>query len=224
MSSADLRALTDKSRASLEVARQQVNIQQAGVDLAKAQRKPSLGLSLSGLLRNPVSAIVSRFGVTLGLSLAQNLFDSGRNRSQIAEAQALLDQQQQNLRNQRINLFNQIEQSLLQYDSAQKSVASADLAVTSANEAVSAAQLGYQAGARTNLDVSDAQFNLLQAQTQAVNARFDAAIAQVLLAAAVGVATETGRAAYEQSLREEAQRVLTTQSAGVRPVKGKKRR
>lgn len=211
MSSADLRALTDKSRASLATAEQQVNISQAGVDLAKAQRRPSLGLSLAGLINNPVTAIISRFGAVFGLNIAQNLFDSGRSKSQIAEAQALLAQSQQSLRNQRLNLYNQIEQALLQFDAAQKSVASTDTAVVAGQEAVRAAQLGYQAGVRTSVDVSDAQNSLLQAQTNAVNSRFDAAIAQVSLAAAVGVSTEAGQTAYLRALREEAQRTLATQ-------------
>ncbi|MBV9867487.1 MAG: TolC family protein [Abitibacteriaceae bacterium] len=223
-SSAELRALSDKSRASLQAAQQQVNVAQAGVDLAKAQRRPNIGLSLTGLLNNPISAFVKRFGALLGLNVAQSLIDSGRTKSQIAEARALLDQSQNNLQLQRINLYSQIEQALLAFDSAQKSVASADTAVASAQEAVRAAQLGYTAGVRTSLDVSDAQNNLLQAQTNAVNARFDAAIAQVLLASSVGISTEAGQTAYERALREEAQRVLATQPSNTTKVSRKKRR
>jgi outer membrane protein TolC len=138
--------------------------------------------------------------------VAQTLFDSGRARSQIDEARALAEQSRQNLGNQRLNVANQIEQSLLSLDSAQKRLASADTAVVAAAEALRAAQLGYEAGARTRLEVSDAQVALLTAQTEAVNARFEVAQSQADLSAAVGVLTTEGQAAYERALADEATR------------------
>lgn len=208
-----LRELADRYRPALESARAQVRTAEANVDVAKAQRKPSVDLSLSGFLRNPVT-FAGRFALGLGLGIAQTLFDSGRARSQIAEAQALAEQSRQGLRNQRSGVSDQIGQALLTLYSAQGRERSADTAVVSALEAVRAAQLGYEAGTLTALDVSDAQNALLLAQTEAVNARFDVATAQAQLSAAVGLLTEEGQAAYRRALQEEQARQGQGDAAG----------
>jgi outer membrane protein TolC len=220
-SSADLRALAGQQRPALAAGEAQVEAGEAGIDVARAQRKPSLGLSLTGLLRNPVT-FAGRFALGLGLNVAQNLFDSGRARSQIDEARALAEQSRQNLGNQRLNVANQIEQSLLALDSAQKRLASADVAVVAAAEALRASQLGYEAGARTRLEVSDAQVALLTAQTDAVNARFEVADAQANLSAAVGVFTTEGQTAYERALTQETQQAQAL--AAQQPAPKKKRK
>jgi outer membrane protein TolC len=221
-SSAVLRDIAERSRPAIAAGQAQVEAGEAGVDVAKAQRKPSLGLSLTGLLRNPVG-FAGRFALGIGLNVAQTLFDSGRARSQIDEARALAEQSRQNLGNQRLNVANQIEQALLSLDSAQKRLASADVAVVAAAEALRASQLGYEAGARTRLEVSDAQVALLTAQTEAVNARFQVAQSQADLSAAVGVLTTEGQAAYERALTDEAKRAEALAAQETQPKKKRKK-
>jgi outer membrane protein len=122
-----------------------------------------------------------------------------------------------------LQVANQIEQALLTLDTAQKREISADTGVVSAAEAVRATQVGYQAGARTALEVTDAQAALLAAQTDAVNARFDVATAQSRLAAAVGVLTGEGQTAYQRALAEEEQ-AIRARDAKVVPVKNDKKK
>ncbi|HVF09779.1 MAG TPA: TolC family protein [Abditibacteriaceae bacterium] len=205
-SSAELRAIAEASSRELAAAREQVRVAEANVDVAKAQRKPSLGLSVSGFLSNPAS-FLGRFAASLGLGIAQTLFDSGRARSQISEARSLLEQARQNLQGQRLTVGNDIEQLLLEVDAAQRRLDTTDVAVVSAREAVRAAQLGYEAGALTSVDVSDAQSAFIAAQTEAVNARFDLALSRARLAAAAGVLTPAWQAAYEVALRDELARL-----------------
>lgn len=181
---------------------EQLRAAEANIDVAKAAKRPSLGLSLGGLLRNPTN-FLGRFALTLGLSLAQNLFDSGRASSQIREARALADQARANVNFSRLQVANQIESSLLVLDASQKRVQLSEAGVLAAREALRAANLGYEAGVQTSLEVSDAQAALLSAQQQAVNARFDVANAQSNLSAAVGVLTVEGQRAYELALQQE---------------------
>jgi outer membrane protein TolC len=169
------------------------------VEVARSQRRPSIGLNVLGLLRNPVT-FAGRFLLSLGADVAQTLFDSGRARSQVAEARAVVDQLRNQLAGQRLEVANDIEQALLAFDSAEKRLTSADVGVISAREAVRAAQIGYAAGVSTALEVSDAQSALLAAETEAVNARFDVAGAQAQLAAAVGVLPVEGQTAYQRAV------------------------
>ncbi len=184
--SADLRAVVATDLPSLQATQENINAAQFNVAAQKAQRKPSIGLSLTGLLRDPIGAI-GRAILGAGVSVAQNLFDGGRISSQVREANASLEQARLGLTGQQLQVANAIEGSLLTLDSARKKLASTDTAVLSAQEALRAAQLAFTAGAGTPLDVTDAQNALLQAQTAAVNARFDVAQAQVQLAAATAI-------------------------------------
>jgi outer membrane protein TolC len=192
---AQLQLVAKQGRQSLAVTNAQIESAEASVDLARAAKKPSVGLDILGLVRNPVS-FVGRFLLSLGGSFAQNLFDSGRTRAQVQEAQAVLKQLKFQRTGQEQAIANDIEQSLLLLDSAQKRLVSSDIGVLSARDALSSAQLGYAAGESTALEVSDAQAALLTAQTESVNTRFDVAAAQARLAAATGVFPEEAQTAY----------------------------
>lgn len=200
--SPDLRAAAEATLPSLDASREAVNAAGYNVDVQRAQRKPNIAASLTGLLRNPAT-FVSRFAITAGLSLAQTLFSSGRISSQVAESKAQLEQARFNLQGQRLQVANAIEGSLLNLDSALKRLTSADTAVISAQEALRAAQLSYSAGAGTQLEVTDAQNALLIAQTDAVNARYQVAQAQVQLAAATAI-TQGGSATGSTGLGSSA--------------------
>jgi len=194
-----LRALAEAARPSLAASRAQIEAARAQVDVARAARRPSLGLDLTGLLRNPAT-LLGRFALSLGLVGAYTAFDSGRAGSQIAEAQALVGQEQNNLAGQRLNVGNAIEQARLSLEAAQSRLRSSDEAVIGALEGERVAQVGFRAGLKTGLDLSDAQNALIQTQTDAINTRFDFAGAQARLAAEVGVLTTEEQSAYERAL------------------------
>ncbi|MBW3635350.1 MAG: TolC family protein, partial [Armatimonadetes bacterium] len=200
--SAQLREVAEAALPSLEATREGVNTADFNVDAQRAQRRPSIGASLSGILRNPVQ-FASRFLLGAGLSVAQTIFDSGRIRSQITEAQAQAQQARFGLSGQQLQVANAIEGSLLTLDSARKRLASSDVGVLAAAEALRAAQLSFSAGAGTPLDVTDAQNALVAAQNDAVNARFEVAQAQVQLAAATAI-TQGGSATGRTGLGSSA--------------------
>lgn len=206
LSPQQLRDVAERNRPALLAAQDQITAALANVDVAKAARKPSLSASLSGILRNPVT-FLGRFALSAGLSLGQTLFDSGRAKSQITEAQALLEQARRSQDVTRQQTAFQLEQQILAVDAAQRKLDSTDAAVVTAREALRAAQVGYNAGVRTNVEVSDAQTALLSAQTDAINSRFDLANARAQLASALGMMSKDWQVAYEAVLREEIRRI-----------------
>jgi len=217
-----LRTTAGTSRESLAVLEAQLRAAEASVDVAKSQRRPSVGFNLSSFLSNPAT-FAGRLALSLGLNLAQTIVDSGRTRSQVREAQSIVEQLRQQLAGQRLQVANQIEQALLGLDSAQKRVGSADSAVISGAEALRAAQLGYEAGVSTSLEVSDAQAALLTAQTDAVNARFDLAQSQAQLAAAVGVLNPSMRDAYNQALGEATAKIGGARTTAEQPQRKRRK-
>lgn len=217
LSPQQLRAVAEKNRAALISSQEQINAALANVDVAKAAKKPSLSASLSGILRNPVT-FLGRFALSAGLSVAQTLFDSGRAKSQIAEAQALLEQARRSQDVTRQQTAFQLEQQILTVDAAQRKLESTDAAIRTAIEALRAAQIGYAAGVRTNVEVSDAQTALLSAKTDAINARFDLANARAQLASSLGLQSREWQEAYEAQLRREIQNINQGAVQGNAPV------
>ncbi len=209
LSPQQLRGVAEKNRSALIAAQEQIKAAMANVDVAKAAKKPSLSASLSGILRNPVT-FLGRFALSMGLSVAQTLFDSGRAKSQISEANALLQQAKSSQDVTRQQTAFLLEQQILNLDAAQHKLESTDTAIRTAIEALRAAQIGYAAGVRTNVEVSDAQTALLSAQTDAINTRFDLANARAQLASSLGVMSREWQVAYEAQLREEIKRIKET--------------
>ncbi len=200
--SAGLQGLAGSTRQSLAVTQAQIGAAEAAVEIAKTGKRPQLGLNLSALLRNPAT-FLGNFGASIGLGLAQNLFDSGRTRNQVDTARAALTQLQARLAGQRLEVAGAIETSLLSLDSAQRRQLNSETGVRSAREALRVAQIGFRSGVRTTLDLADAQAALLSAQTDAVNARFDVADAQATLAAGVGIYTVEAQNARQRAIRDE---------------------
>ncbi len=196
--SADLRAVVSEELPSLLATQENITASEYNVKAQQAQRKPNIGISLTGLLRDPVGAI-GRGILGAGVSLAQTLFDGGRISSQVREANSSLDQARLGFVGQQLQVANAIEGSLLTLDSARKRLESTDIAVLSAEEALRASNLSFTAGAGTQFDVTNAQNALLQAQNNAINARFDVAQAQVQLAAATAI-TAGGSATGQSGL------------------------
>ncbi len=206
LSPQQLRAVAEKNRATLIAAQEQINAALANVDVAKAAKKPSLAASLSGILRNPVT-FLGRFALSAGLSVAQTLFDSGRAKSQITEAKALVEQAKSSQNVTRQQTAFQLEQQIFTVDASQRKLESTDAAIRTATEALRAAQIGYAAGVRTNVEVSDAQTALLSAKTDAINARFDVANARAQLASSLGLQSREWQVAYEAQLKQEILRI-----------------
>ena len=197
-----LRALADQSRPALAQSRAQIEAADQQTNVAKAQKRLAIDLNFGAILRSP-TRFVSSFALTLAGTLAQNLFDNGRAKSQIAEARALAAQSRDDLRDQRLQVADQIERALLAFDVAQIQLDTTGVAVVAAQGALRATQTGYAAGTKTQVDISDAQSVLLQAQTSAVNARFDVATARVNLSAATGVLLPEAQTAFNSVIARE---------------------
>jgi len=223
--STGLQVLAGSTQQSLAVTQAQIGAAQEAIKIAQSNRRPQLGATLSGLLRNPAT-FLGNFGASIGLGLSQDLFDSNRTRDQVRVARAALTQLQARLAGQRLQVAQAIETSLLSLDSSQRRQNNAETGVVSASEALRVAQIGFRSGVSTTLDVANAQASLLSAQTDAVNARFDVADSQATLAAAIGIYTTEEQAARARALRaqQDAEAQAQKQRALLHPKPKKKRR
>ncbi len=121
-----------------------------------------------------------------GLSLDWSLFEGGRRRAQVQEAEAqleALDAQDEALR-QRIRL--ELEQARLGVRAARATLEADGEVVVNARERLRLAEGRYAAGLGSGLELNDAQVAVTNAAAQEVKARFTLAAARAQLARALG--------------------------------------
>ncbi len=114
------------------------------------------------------------------------VFDGGRVRAELNQAQLQLEQTELNLKRTLDNVRLQVQQSYLNWQNARERWDAAQVAVKEASETARLTEEAYRAGAVSLLDVLNAQVALAQAETQEIQARYDLRRAAFALRHAIG--------------------------------------
>jgi len=136
--------------------------------------------SLSSLITAP-SAFWS-----LGGDLLQPIFNGGRNRANLAAAQAAYQESVANYRQSALIAFQQVEDSLSGLDSLSRAAETQNAAVSDAHRALDIANDRYVGGLTTFLDVITAQSVLLSNQRLSTQLLGQQMVTSVLLVKALG--------------------------------------
>lgn len=176
-------------RPDIAAAQRNVEAATASLGVAKSAYYPSLTLSgllgyesgsMGNLLTSP--SLLWAFGP----ALAVNVFDGGKRKSQVAQAQAVLDQTVANYRTTVITAFQQVEDSLSTIDHLGKAAASEKLATEAADKALRISTSRYQLGGASYLEVTTSQLTALQAQRNLIASNTSLSVASVSLVRALG--------------------------------------
>lgn len=167
--------------AQLEAARANIQVARAAL-LPSLQLTGSTGLASQSLLSlaNPTHTL------SLGASLAQTLFDHGKNQANIDLARSRQQELVYSYQQAVLTALNEVEDALksLATNQAQRSLQRQ--VVAEAEKTLSLAELRYQSGADELLSVLDAQRTLFQAKDQLAQLRLNQLIAQANLFKALG--------------------------------------
>lgn len=137
--------------------------------------------------------------VTLRLDLP--LFAGGGTQSRVRQAGHLLEQRQHELTRLRREVERQTRDAYESVLSSQAQAAAFRQAVTSNETALAATEAGLQTGARTNIDVLNAQRELYRARRDHARSRYDVLLNQLRLELAAGQANEDSLTRINQLLR-----------------------
>jgi outer membrane protein TolC len=144
------------------------------IRLAHRNLEPYLNASISGAY----AATSNSFGqdrgtASVGLGLTVPLYDGGATRAQVQSARSdergALIQKDQYAR----GIKAEVQQSVIAVRDADERRTAIARTVDQAREALRLANVRFQAGVGTQLDVNDAQTALTQAETNQVNAQYD---------------------------------------------------
>jgi outer membrane protein len=179
-----------QARLALEVA-------QLEVDKAKTGHLPSLDLQASIAhaqfpTGNPMGSIAASTGYqttisTVGLQLTWPLIAGGAVLAREGETLALQDKAQAQLDDALRGSAQATRAAYLNLQSALEQIQALQAAQDASRTALDADKLGYQVGARTNIDVLNAETEVFQTRRDLIRARYDALLGLLRLKQAAGV-------------------------------------
>ncbi|HEU5300371.1 MAG TPA: TolC family protein [bacterium] len=162
---------------------------QAGIELARSGARPNLALQASGAYSNTGGLFAGSSGSTswsVTLAATLNLFDGGVTRERVREAELRLEQLRAIEAQQKQGVELEVRQAYINLQSAAEELAGADALIAQAQEALRIANVRFQSGVGTNLEVLNAQTAASQAEAGKVEALFNYNLARATLERAVG--------------------------------------
>ena len=176
-------------RPDIASAERQVAAANAQIGVERAAFFPTLTLSATGGFE------ASNIGTwltwpsrywSLGPQLAETIFDAGRRRAQVRQAQVSYDAAVATYRESVLDAFQQVEDNLAALRILEDVTKTQNDAVQAAQQALDISNFQYRAGTVSYLQVLSAQTAAFQAQSTAVSTMTRRMVASVLLVEALG--------------------------------------
>ncbi len=176
-------------RPELAEVRARLATAQAAVQLAESGGRLNLGLSGAYSYSNsgafgPGTALSTTWSVTLAATL--NVSDGGLAKERVDEAKQRLEQLKAAEAQQRQAIELEVRQAYLNLQSAREEMLVAEALVAQAAEALRIANVRFEAGVGTSLEVLSAQASSSQAEAATSQAQFNYNVARAALERAVG--------------------------------------
>ncbi|HEY9823930.1 MAG TPA: TolC family protein, partial [Stenomitos sp.] len=158
-------------RIELEQTRLQRQITLQQKRIVASQKRPQVqGFASLNLADDLEDRVLGDYGYSVGVQVSLNVFDGGNVRAQqrqLDEALLTLDQQFNQLKE---SIRLEVEQAYFNLQASATNISTAQQAITQAQEGLRLAQLRLQAGVGTTLEVTRAQADLTQAQSNLIGA------------------------------------------------------
>ena len=186
-------SVADQVHPAIRRARLGLDVATLETDKARAGERPTLDAvaSLGSThTRGGLDALNRSFGTgttaSVGVQLNWPLYTGGSTQNRIKETLALEEQSRNSLEAARRSVAQATRQAYFGLQSGLAQVKALEAAESSSKLALEATQLGYRVGVRVNLDVLNAQSQLVSTQRDLARARYDALLATLRLKQASG--------------------------------------
>lgn len=172
-----------RQRPDLRNAELNLQVSKLGVDIARANSLIRLQITARGF--REVEPNVRTQG-SLSVIASYPVFDGGLTRANLREAEANLESAQFRLQQAERDAYAEVESAVLTLRETAERLEASRVAVAAARRNFDAAQESLREGVGTIIEVLTAQLALITAETNLVQATYDAAIAELQLRLAVG--------------------------------------
>jgi len=167
-------------RQDLAALHQQLQATRRQIRVLRATHYPTLqgtaAHDISKGQRFPVDQSVEINSVVFSLSVP--FYDGGQSHARMREAEATARKFEQQIQSLRLQIRNDVVRTFLTIEGASELIDAANEGLVSASKALYDANIGYEAGVRTSLEVLDAQTKLTTARTSLSQAQHDYSVAR----------------------------------------------
>lgn len=170
-------------RPDLRDAELRLQISRLGLDAARLNSLLRLQISARGFREYDPN---SRTQGSISIVASYPLFDGGLTRASLREAEASLQSAQFRLQQAERDAYAEVESALLSIREASERLEASRIALAAAQRNFDAAQESLREGVGTIVEVLTAQLALITAETNLVQATYDAAVAELQLRVATG--------------------------------------
>jgi len=186
----DLQQKTLANNSLLKQNEKNIAITEFNIKINKANYLPTLGLNTSygwnksdneNLANNFQPKATSSNGLSAGLSLSWNLFDSGATKTRVANAKIALENQQILLEQQKVTIKNNLKNTWGNYKNQLFILKAQETNVLTNQNNFNRTQERYKLGQVTSIEFRQAQINLINSKTALNNAKFDAKLIEIQL-------------------------------------------
>ncbi|WEF23637.1 TolC family outer membrane protein [Paracoccus sp. S3-43] len=187
----EARAIGQRNHPLIAQAQRRAAAAELGVAIAAAERNPTLTGNLGvGVTRSPQTQLGgvydNRNSASVGLELNQTIYSGGRLPAAHRRAMAERDQARSALLNLSRQISQQVGESWANIDVARAQIGAIDEQIAAAQQAYNGVREEAALGARTTLDVLDAEQSLLEARADKITAEANLQLAHYQLLAAMG--------------------------------------
>jgi protease secretion system outer membrane protein len=182
-------ALAESQSPEIESARRQIEASRAQVEIAKSGHYPTLDAvaSIARTSNENITSVHSEYyQKQVGLQLTVPIFQGGYVNSQVREALARLEQYEDRFEEVRRDLGVRVHREFRGVTEGVAKVRALEQAVKSTEQLVVSSRRSFEAGARTRLDILNAEQQAGQARRDLAQARFTYLLSRVRLRALAG--------------------------------------
>ncbi len=177
-------------RTDLKALEAGVKAAEIALSAARGERLPSASLNGNyGVIGPNPAKTHGAFAVTASVNVP--IWQGGRVKGDILQAEATLDQRRAELANERGKVEQDVRTALIEMQAAQGQVRLAESSRNLANETLGQARDRFGAGVATTLEVVQAQQQVASAESDSISSLFSYQLAKLALARATGEAEET---------------------------------
>ncbi|MFB2532713.1 TolC family outer membrane protein [Paracoccus sp. p4-l81] len=190
----EARNIAMRSHPLIRQAQREAAAAELRVAMAAAERRPNLtgsaGISLSDAdSTNPTTNTRTTVGANVGLQMSQTVYSGGRLPAAHRKAMAGRDAARAGLSRATVLVGQQVGTAWANIDVARASISAIDEQISAARAAYNGVREEASLGARTTLDVLDAEQSLLNAQADRISAESSLQLAYYSLLSSMGLLT-----------------------------------
>jgi outer membrane protein TolC len=176
-----------EKRPELRAALRQAEAQNYAVRAAKALYAPQVGWTVMANYMSGTGDMGQGTGGYLaGISVGLPIFDGGRRKAMVGEAQAMREKALAEMERLKLQIASEVDTALRELQTALQNLQTAQTALKAAEEDERVAKVRYEAGRSVLVEYLDALVTLVRAQVNEAQARYGLAVAEDKLRRAIG--------------------------------------